>query len=290
MARERPMTEMSLQDLLMSAFPRGPCQSHRPSAGPVAVVWHNWQSRRRKWQDPSEDGDWIHTSSHPVKGNFSRSAFRWIKGTAFGRGPSAHPRQAVHPAAALCARRELRRTQPPCSNEHIEALPSRLLGLGAYCSLLKDASMTSRRGKLKQWLHIYWWRENRFGEDQIIFIWGWEIFLYCIFLKRQSGICAPSVHSGLLAVFRGDRTDRLLGRKHLCSLVTESCAMSGYNWRWTSPKPAALSLGWAQGVQRRGVSFPMSSSDLEAEAGLQARFPNSQRRALLETPMETILC
>lgn len=104
MVRERPMTEMSLQGLLMSAFPRGPCQSHPPSATPVDVIWHNWQSQRRKWQDPSEDGDWIHTSSHPIKGNFSRSSFRWIKGIAFGRGPSAHP-SAGHPSSchSLCA-------------------------------------------------------------------------------------------------------------------------------------------------------------------------------------------
>lgn len=150
MARERPMTEMSLQGLLMSAFPRGPCQSHRPSAGPVAVVGHNGQSQRRKWQDPSEDGDWIHTSSHPIKGNFSRSAFRWIKGTAFGRGPSAHPRQAVHPAAALCARRELRHTQPPCSNEHIGVLPSRLLlGLGARCVFLERCLPDVQEGKIE---------------------------------------------------------------------------------------------------------------------------------------------
>ena len=104
MVRGRRRTEMSVQGLLMSVFPRGPCQSHPPSARPVDVVWHNWQSRRRKWQDPSEDGDWIHTSSHPIKGNFSRSAFRWIKGTAFGRGPSAHP-SAGHPSSchSLCA-------------------------------------------------------------------------------------------------------------------------------------------------------------------------------------------
>lgn len=48
MARERPMTEMSFQGLLLSAFPGGPCQSHQPSAGPVDVVWHNWQSQCRK--------------------------------------------------------------------------------------------------------------------------------------------------------------------------------------------------------------------------------------------------
>ena len=101
MVRGRRRTEMSMQGLLMSAFPRGPCQSHPPSARPVDVVWHDWQSRCRKWQDPSEDGDWIHTSSHPVKGNFSRSAFRWIKGTAFGRGPSAHP-SAGHPSSCHC--------------------------------------------------------------------------------------------------------------------------------------------------------------------------------------------
>jgi hypothetical protein len=43
----------------------------------------------QKMTGPCEDGDWIHTSSHPTKGNFSRSAFRWIKGTGLGRGPSA---------------------------------------------------------------------------------------------------------------------------------------------------------------------------------------------------------
>lgn len=107
MTRERPMTEMSLQVLLMLVFPRGPCQSHCPSAGPVDVVWHNWQSQCRKWQDPSEDGDWIHTSSHPIKGNFSRSTFRWIKGTAFGRGPSAHPSAGRPSSCRFCVQREL---------------------------------------------------------------------------------------------------------------------------------------------------------------------------------------
>lgn len=79
----------------------------------------------QKMTGPSEDGDWIHTSSHPIKGNISRSVFRWIKGTVFGRGPSAHPSVGhLSSCCSLCAEGAQTHTQPHAlmsASEHLHA-------------------------------------------------------------------------------------------------------------------------------------------------------------------------
>lgn len=137
-------------------------ENHVRPTSPVDGVWHNWQPWHRKWQDAwqdaREDGDWTHTSLHPIKSNFSRPGFRWMEGAEFGRALCvALCRASIQLPSSACLNsrdRECRHTQTPTLTSTSEQALSEQPGWFRSCSLylLKDGPWHPRR---ENWNYSY---------------------------------------------------------------------------------------------------------------------------------------